>query len=89
MGPNRRQCTLSLGLEHTEAFYTTKQEIQHAPLLAYYDPRIPTVLQMGMSGYRIGSCLLQNGKPVAYASKVLQPHEQGYIALEHEALAVV
>ena len=59
------------GLEHTEAFHITKQEIQHAPLLAYYDPSKPTVLQMDMSGYGIGSCLLQNGKPVAHASKAV------------------
>ena len=74
--------------EHTEAFHTTKQEIQHAPLLAYYDPRKPMVLQMDVSGYGIGSCLLQNGKSVAYASKALQQHEQGYVALECEDLAV-
>ena len=76
------------GLEHTEAFHATKQEIEHAPLLEYYDPRKPTILQMDVGGYGIGCCLLQNGKPVAYASKALQQHEQGYIALECEALAV-
>ena len=57
------------GPEHTEAFHTTKQEIQHVPLLTYYDPRKPTVLQTDVSRYGIGSCLLQNRKPVVYASK--------------------
>ena len=46
------------------------------------------VVQMDASGYGIGSSLLQNGKCVAYASKALEQHEQGYIALECEALAV-
>ena len=36
----------------------------------------------------IGCALLQSGKPVAYASKAVQAHEQGYVALEREALAV-
>ena len=46
------------------------------------------VLQTYVSGYGIGRCLLQNGKPDAYASKALQQHEQEYIALECEALVV-
>ena len=76
------------GPEPTEVFHTTKQEIQYAPLLAYHDPRKPMVLQMDASGYGIGSCLLQNRKPVVYASKALQQHEQETIALECEALVV-
>ena len=38
--------------------------------------------------YGLGLAILQNGKPVAYASKALQKHEQGYLAVECEALAV-
>ena len=48
------------GLEHTEAFHTTKQEIQHAPLLAYHYPRKPMVLQTDVSGYGIKAyCICQ------------------------------
>ena len=76
------------GPEHTNAFHATKQEITKAPLMAYYDPKKPTVVQTDASSYGIGCALLQSGKPVAYASKALQAHEQGYVALEREALAV-
>ena len=76
------------GPEHTNAFHAEKQEIAKAPLMAYYDPKKPTAVQTDASGYGIGCALLQTGKPVAYASKALQAHEQGYVALEREALAV-
>ena len=76
------------GPEHTNAFHAAKQEIAKAPLMAYYDPKKPTVVQTDASGYGIGCALLQSGKPVVYASKALQAHEQGYVALEREALAV-
>ena len=76
------------GLEHNEAFWAAKKEIQHTPLLAYYDPRKPTVLQMVALGYGLGALIIQNNKPIAYASKALQQHEQGYVALECEALAI-
>ena len=70
--------------EHTNAFHAAKQEIAKAPLMAYYDPKKPIVVQRDASSYGIGCALLQSGKPVAYASKALQ----GYVALEREALAV-
>ena len=43
---------------------------------------------METSGYGLGSCILQGGKPVTYASKALQQHAQGYVTLECEVLAI-
>ena len=76
------------GPEHTDAFCAAKQEIATGPLLAYYDPKKPPVLQTDASNYGLGCVILQHGKPVAYASKALQAHTQGYVALQKEALAV-
>ena len=76
------------GPEHTNLFHAAKQEIAKAPLMAYYDPKKPIVVQTDTSVYGIGCAMLQSSKPVAYASKALQAHEQGYVALEGEALAV-
>jgi transposase InsO family protein len=73
--------------EHTEAFEEAKQEIVKAPTLAYYDPTKEAVLQTDASDYGLGCVLLQNGKPVMYASKAIQQHERGYVAIEKEALA--
>ena len=76
------------GPENADAFCAVKQVIATAPLLTYYDPKKPTVLQTDASIYGLGCVILWHGKPVAYASKALQAHEKGYVALEKEALAV-
>ena len=38
------------GPEHTNAFHAAKQEIAKALLMAYYDPKKPTVVQTDSSG---------------------------------------
>ena len=58
------------GLEHQAAFKQIKCEIVRAPILAYYNPKKETVLQMDASIKRLGTCLLQ--APVYFASKTLQ-----------------
>ena len=76
------------GPEHTEAFTSIKQEIIHAPVLKYYDPKKPTVLQTDASIKGLGACLLQCGHPVYFGSKALTDPQKGYVAIELEALAV-
>ena len=51
-----------------------KQEIISAPILAYYNPKKQTVLQTDASIKGLGACLLQEEKPVYFASKHLQKH---------------
>ena len=76
------------GPEHTEAFAGIKQEIIHAPVLKYYDPKKPNVLQTDASIKGLGACLLQCGHPVYFGSKALTDSQKGYVAIELEALAV-
>ena len=59
------------GPEHTEAFTSIKQEIIQAPVLKYYDPKKPTVLQTDASAKGLGTCLLQCEHPVYFSSKAL------------------
>ena len=59
------------GLKHDGAFQLIKKEIATAPVLAYYNPKKPTVLQTDVSCKGLGACLLQNQKPVYFASKAL------------------
>ena len=59
------------GLEHCEAFNTIKKEIVKAPILEYYDPNKETVLQTDISIKGLDACLMQQGKPVYFASKAL------------------
>ena len=59
-----------------------------APILAYYNLNKPTILQTNASCKGLGACLLQNEKPVYFASKALTKMQKGYVAIELESLAV-
>ena len=71
------------------AFTKTKQAITSAPTLHYYNPSKELTLENDASDYGLGSALLQEGKPVAFASRSLSPSERNYAQLEKEMLAVV
>ena len=75
------------GPEHTEAFQLLKREISTAPILRYYDPKKPVVLQTDACTKGLGAVLLQDN-PVYFASKSLTAAQQNYVAIELEALAV-
>ena len=76
------------GLEHGEAFNVIKKEIAKVLILAYYNPNKEMVLQTDTSIKGLGTCLMQQGKPVYFASKTLTKTQKGYIAIELESLAV-
>ena len=59
------------GPEHQQAFTQIKKEISSVPVLAYYNPKKQTVLQTDASIKDLGACLLQEDKPVCFASKAL------------------
>ena len=76
------------GPEHKEAFQLLKREISTAPILQYYDPKKPVVLQTDAHIKGLGAVLLQDRHPVYFASKSLAEAQQNYIAIELKALAV-
>ena len=76
------------GPEHDEAFSLIKKEITAAPILAYYNPKRPAVLQTDASCKGLGACILQNEKLVHCASKALTETQKGCMAIELESLAV-
>ena len=76
------------GPEHDGAFQLIKKEITAAPILAYYNPKKPTVLQTNASCKGLGACLLQNQKLVYFASRALSEIQKGYVVLELKSLAV-
>ena len=58
-------------------------------LLQYYDNRKPIVIQTDASTAGLGAVLLQDEKPVAYASMSLSKSESNYAPIELECLAIV
>ena len=85
---SKERVPFNWGLEHEEAFCLIKKEVKAAPILAYYNPNKPTVLQTYASCKGLGACLLQNKKPVYFASKTLTETQKGYVAIELESLVV-
>ena len=72
-----------------ETFNKIKQEIAKAAVLCYYDPTKELILQNDASEYGIGSALMQNNKPIAFASRSLTPAERNYAQIEKELLAIL
>ncbi|KAI8487979.1 hypothetical protein Bbelb_344270 [Branchiostoma belcheri] len=74
---------------HTRDFNKIKQLISEDITLQYYDREKPVTLQVDASMKGVGAALLQEGGPIAFASKALTPAESRYANIEREMLAVV
>ena len=85
---SKEKLPFNWGPEHDEAFQLIKKEIMASPILAYYNPNKPTILQTDASCKGLGACLLQNEKPLYFASKALTEMQKGYMVIELESLAV-
>jgi len=75
--------------EQQECFDSLKHLLSTAPVLAYFDVTKPTVIECDASSTGLGSVLLQEGRPIAYASRALTDTEQKYAQIEKETLAIV
>jgi len=64
------------------SFNEVKKLVTSAPALAYYDADQPLFLENDASEYGIGSTLLQNGRPIAFTSRVLTDTECRYAQIE-------
>ena len=73
-----------------EAAYTKlKQVISQAPVLKMYDINKPVTISVDASQNGMGAVLLQDGKPVEYASRALTATQKSYAQIEKELLAIV
>ena len=75
--------------EHTAAVEQLKQILSCQPVLKFFDLAKPVKLQVDASKSGLGACLLQDGHPVAYASRSLSSAEVNYAQIEKELVAVV
>ena len=71
-----------------QAFNAIKKLVTSAPILTYYDCHKPLTIQNDASEYGIGSVIFQDGRPIAYASRILTDIESRYAQIEKEMLAL-
>jgi hypothetical protein len=69
-----------------KAFQEVKEILTKAPVLAYYDLKKPVTVTCDASKSGLGAALLQDDKPVAFASRALTDAET---LIEKELLGVV
>ena len=74
---------------HDAALTAIKDKISRAPTLAYFNATENITIQCDASMKGLGAVLMQNGKPVHFASKSLTSAETNYSNIERELLAVV
>ena len=74
---------------HQARYDDVKKQIAKCTTLAYYNPSLESVIQVDASSRGLGAVLLQEGRPIAFASKALTATEQRYANIEREMLAVV
>ena len=71
-----------------EAFQAIKNMISFAPLLKYYDVASETTIQCDASESGLGATLLQEGQPVAFASRSLSIVERQYAQIDKEYMGI-
>ena len=72
-----------------KAFQLIQEALVAAPVLRFFNPSRETVLQCDASSTGLGAALLQDGQPVAFASRALSQSERNYAQIEKELLAIV
>ena len=90
----RKTTSCSWGSQLQEVFSIAKDALQEDALLVHFDPSKPLIVACDASQYGLGAVLshkMDNGeeRPVAFASRTLNPAEKKYSQLEKEGLAII
>lgn len=72
-----------------KSFQEVKHNLTSAPVLAYFNPEKELTLQVDSSKDGLGAVLMQQGRPIEYASRALTSSERNWAQIEKEALAVL
>ena len=71
------------------SFNKLKKLATEAPVLRFYDPTLPLTFSVDSSSTGLCCVIMQEGQPIAYASRALTKTQQNYAQIEKETLAVV
>ena len=74
--------------EHDAAMDEIRKTLARNTVLAFYDVRKSATIQADASQSGLGCGLMQQGRPVAFASRALTDAEQNYSQIEKEMLAI-
>ena len=74
---------------HDQPFSEIKKLLTEAPVLSYFDPGKMLVIHTDASSKGLGAVLLQDEKPIAYASRTLTETESRYATIGKEMLAAI
>lgn len=75
--------------EQQQAFEKLKDIITRNPVLSFYNVSKPVTVSCDASQCGLGAMLIQDNKPVAYASRSLTDAESRYANIERELLGVL
>ena len=70
--------------KHEDAWNAIKYVLIKQPVLQYYDVNKDIIVQADSSSTGLGAVLIQDGKPVAYASRALTRTERNNAQIEKE-----
>jgi hypothetical protein len=82
----KKEVVFRWDFEQQKAFEQLKYILTAAPVLRFYDPSKASTLTVDASKDGLGATLLQEGAPVAYASRSLNNTQKCYAQIE---LAIV
>lgn len=85
---NQKNAEWHWDTDQEEAFNKIKEVIKEAPVLEYYDVNKPVKLSVDASKAAMGCCLMQNNRPIAYATRAFNLNQQNYPQIVKEAMAI-
>lgn len=77
-----KEATFDWLQHHDKAFSMIKSLVTQAPVLHYYDSNKDMTLESDSYDVGLGTVIIQNGHPVAYASRALTTAERNYVQIE-------
>ncbi|PIK60265.1 hypothetical protein BSL78_02827 [Apostichopus japonicus] len=72
-----------------KSFQKLKEKITKTPVLKLFDVNKEVTISVDASSQGLGAVLLQEGAPIAYASKSMTKSQQNYAQIEKEMLGIV
>ena len=85
----KKDAEFSWDASYQTAFQCVMDAVVSDTTLQYFDASCPITVQVDASQVVLGAALLQDNKPVAFASKTLTEVEHQNVNIEHNMLAVI